>query len=173
MSDSHPNLAGLIYGDGDAPDPLLRGFAADLLAQGRRVVGLVQSGHRNGAPRLSATLLHSGEEIELFQDLGPGAQGCRLDAGQLVHAGARIEMALERGADIMILNRFGKLEREGRGLVYLIEKALSAEVPVMMAVADQYIADWTDFSGGIGAKLSCTGAALDNWWKRVYPRPER
>ena len=42
--------------------------------------------------------------------------------------------AIEQGADLVIVNRFGRQEREGKGLSYLIERALSADIPVVIAV---------------------------------------
>jgi hypothetical protein len=170
MLDVHSDLAALVYGEGQDPDSLLRAFAGDLKGAGARVAGLVQSGHRNRAPQLSATLLHTGTTIALFQDLGPDATGCRLDVGQVVSAGASISAAVDAGADLVILNRFGKLEREGRGLAYLIEKALFAHVPVVLAVAENYVGDWAAFSGGMGVQLPCDRAALDAWWQAAQAK---
>jgi hypothetical protein len=86
----------------------------------------VQTGHHCvDAPKLSAMLVHSGEELQLFQNLGSGATGCRLDVGRLLDAGTRVAGAIEAGADVVIVNRFGRQECEGKGLSYLVERALS------------------------------------------------
>jgi hypothetical protein len=83
MFDSQCDLAALVYEQDQDPDEILRGFAADLNAQGYRAVGLVQLGHHClDAPKLSAMLVHTGEELQLlFQDLGTCSAGCRLDRG--------------------------------------------------------------------------------------------
>ena len=78
---------------------------------------------------LSVVLLHSGEKLLLAQDFDPAASGCRLDVARLQDAGARVAVALEAGADLLIINRFGKRERNGQGLVYLIERALMPTLP--------------------------------------------
>jgi uncharacterized protein DUF2478 len=115
----------LVYEQDQDPDELLRGSASDLNAGGYRAVGLVQLGHhRVDAPGLSAVLVHTGEELQLFQNLGVGATGCRLDVGQLLSAGAQVANAIDQGADLVIVNRFGRQEREGRGLSFLVERAL-------------------------------------------------
>lgn len=75
----------------------------------------------------SAVLLHPGEKLLLARDFDPAASGCRLDAERLQSAGARIANALEAGADLLIVNRFGKRERDGKGLGYVIERALEAD----------------------------------------------
>ncbi len=70
MFDSQCDLAALVYEQHQDPDEILRNFAADLNARGYRPVGLVQLGHHClDAPKLSAMLVHTGEELQLFQDL--------------------------------------------------------------------------------------------------------
>jgi hypothetical protein len=168
MSDVPSPLAALVYDDSHDPDALLRGFAAELNGRGRRAVGLVQQGDASGAaPQLSALLLHSGDTLRLFQDLGPGATGCKLDLGQLLAAGTAVADAIDHGADLVIINRFGRQERDGRGLSYLIERALSRDIPVVIAVPLARLDDWAAFSGDMATRLSCDRASLDAWWNAV------
>ena len=156
MFDAQCDLAALVYGRDQDPDAVLRDFASDLTARGYRAVGLVQTGHHCvDAPKLSAMLVHSGEELQLFQNLGTGATGCRLDVGQLMDAGAQVAGAIDGGADLVIVNRFGQQECEGKGLSYLIERALSADIPVVIAVPSHRFADWIKFADGMSVKLSC------------------
>jgi hypothetical protein len=167
MSDT-PSLAALIYDESHDPDALLRDFAADLNMSGSRAVGLVQLGHPLAdPPQLSALLLHSGDTMRLFQDLGRGSTGCKLDVGQLLAAGSRVAQAIDDGADLVIINRFGRQEIEGKGLSYLIERALSAGIPVVIAVPDARLADWNVFSDGMAIHLACDRIALDGWWSAV------
>lgn len=171
MFDSQCDLAALVYDKAQDPDEVLRGFAADLAIQGVRAVGLVQLGHREfDVPKLNAVMLHSGEQVRLFQDLGPGAKGCKLDLGQLLDAGTRVADAIDAGADLVIINRFGKQEREGKGLAYLIERALSSDIPVVIAVPSHRFAEWIAFADGMSVKLHCNRAALDDWWAKVSRR---
>jgi hypothetical protein len=169
--DSQCDLAALVYGPDQDPDALLNAFAADLAAEGVRVVGLIQGGHRVGqAPQLSAMLVHSGEDVELFQDLGAYAEGCRLDIQALTWAGQEIAAAIDRGADLLVINRFGKQEREGKGLLYLIDRALSAEIPVLVAVPDYCFETWVKFAEGMSVKIPVTRGALQGWWRKVSAR---
>ena len=84
------------------------------MARGFRVVGLVQAGQCANSS-LSAVLVHSGEK--LAAGAGFRSRGARLPARprRLQDAGARIAKALEPGADLIIINRFGKRERDGKG----------------------------------------------------------
>jgi hypothetical protein len=165
--DFAPRMAALIFSDEQQPDIVLREFATRLMDQGHRVLGLVQKGHCDGPAtrELFATLLHTGGDVPLFQDLGSCAQGCKLDVNQLLCAGASISDALaQNGADVLIINRFGKLEKEGKGLLFLVEQALSADIPVLIAVPELHLGYWTEFSGGLGDQFACDSDAIARWW---------
>ena len=171
MFDAQCDLAAMVYERDQDPDEVLRDFASDLNARGYRAVGLVQTGHHClDAPRLSAMLVHTGEQLQLLQNLGACATGCRLDVGQLMDAGAQIASAIDRGADLVIVNRFGRQECEGKGLLYLVERALSADIPVVIAVPSHRFADWIRFADGMSVKLRCDRKALDAWWRAVSAR---
>lgn len=170
MFDAQCDLAALVYEEGQDPDAILREFASDLNGTGCRAVGLVQTGHHCVDAHLSAMLVHSGEELRLFQDLGSCSVGCRLDVGRLLDAGQQIAGAIDAGADLLIVNRFGRQEREGKGLSFLVERALSADIPVVIAVPAHRFADWIKFADGMSVKLHCDRASLDAWWRAVSLR---
>jgi nucleoside-triphosphatase THEP1 len=169
MFDAECDLAALVYGPDEDPDAVLREFAAELNARGLRAVGMVQAGECADSS-LSAVLVHNGETLLLAQDFDPRASGCRLDLSRLQGAAARVADALEAGADILIVNRFGKRERDGKGLAHLIERALGADIPVVIAVSSQSFADWVKFAGGMSVKLPCDRGALVAWWRGVSSR---
>lgn len=171
MFDSQCDLAALVYERDQDPDALLKSFASDLNARGYRAVGLVQLGHHCvDRPKLSAMLVHTGKELELLQDLGSCATGCRLDVGQLLDAGAEVASAIDEGADLLIVNRFGRQERGGRGLLYLVERALNADIPVVIAVPSHRFADWIRFADGMSVRLRCDRWSLYTWWSAVSAR---
>jgi hypothetical protein len=99
-----------------------------------------------------------------------GATGCRLDVGQLLDAGVQVAGAIEAGADLVIVNRFGRQECEGKGLSYLVERALSADIPVVIAVPSHRFADWIRFADGMSVRLRCDREALEAWWRAVSAR---
>ena len=160
------DIAALVYEAEQDPDTTLRDFAADLNARGYRAVGMVQAGQCADSS-LSAVLLHSGETLLLAQDFDPAERGCRLDMERLQNAGRRVADALENGADILVINRFGKRERNGTGLAYLIDRALESNVPVVIAVSREHFAEWVKFADGMSVKLPCNRASLNAWWRGV------
>jgi len=58
-------------------------------------------------------------------------------------------------------------EREGKGLSHLIERALSADIPVVIAVPSHRFAEWIKFADGMSVKLRCDRGSLDAWWCAV------
>jgi nucleoside-triphosphatase THEP1 len=169
MFDAQCDLAALVYDEHDDPDAVLRDFATELTARGARVVGMVQAGQCADSS-LSAVLVHNGEKILLAQDFDPAASGCRLDLARLHNAGERVAVALEAGADLLIVNRFGKRERDGKGLLQVMLRALDADTPVVIAVSRNHFADWIKFAGGMCVKLTCDRGALDHWWRNISLR---
>ncbi|WP_082747649.1 DUF2478 domain-containing protein [Bradyrhizobium macuxiense] len=164
MFDAECDLAAVVYGADQNPDSVLHDFATDLSAQGHRVVGMVQVGQCADSS-LHGVLVHNGEKLSLAKNLAPVEHGCRLDLERLQNAAARIAGALEAGADLMIINRFGRRECAGKGLVYLIERARDADIPVVVAVAGHRFTDWIEFANGMSVKLACDRAALGGWWR--------
>jgi Protein of unknown function (DUF2478) len=67
-------------------------------------------------------------------------------------------------------NRFGRQERNGKGLAYWIDRAIDADIPVVVAVASKHFADWIEFAGGMSVKLNCGRGALDAWWAKASMR---
>jgi nucleoside-triphosphatase THEP1 len=169
MPHAQGNLAALVYGADQDPDAVLRDFADEAKSQGFRVVGLVQAGQCADSS-LSAVLVHSGEKLLLAQDFDPAATGCRLDLSRLENVGVRVAEALDVGADLLIINRFGKRERDGKGLAFLIERALGADIPVVIALSNDRLAEWINYSGGMSVKLACERPALERWWRKVSLR---
>ena len=137
-------------------------------------MGVVQLGRscRAESPRLGVVMLPDGEVVRLAsQDFAsqPAAHvsGCRLDPDRLASLATRLAAAIEAGADLVIINRFGRSEAEGKGLIDLIPQALDADIPVLIAVPEQRFAAWIRFSEGMNVRLACRREALDRWWLTV------
>lgn len=169
----HP-LAAIRYSHRDDPvDALLEAAARDLQARGARVAGYVQR-ETDAGENCCATMhlenLTSGELHVISQPLGAGAKGCRLDPQALAGLCGLLEADLARGADILVLNRFGKGEAEGHGFRVAIERAMGEGVPVLVAVQDAYLPDWEAFAGDYAAKLSSDPAEIEAWARSAVAR---
>jgi len=135
--DAQSDLAALVYGAGEDPDSLIAGFANDLYRTGHRPVGVVQRGRtcQSENPQFGVVMLPDGEVVGLASDDAARAVGCRLDPDRLADLAVRLAAAIEDGADLVIINRFGRSEADGKGLIDLVPLALDADIPVLIAVA--------------------------------------
>jgi nucleoside-triphosphatase THEP1 len=149
-----------------ALDPLLHDVARAALAQGRRVAGIVQVNRdRPGDARcdMDAVVLPDGPVIRISQSLGREARGCRLDATGLETAVAAAQARLAAGAELLIVNKFGKQEAAGRGFRPVIAAALEAGADVLVGVNPMNRAALDAFAGGCAADLPPERAALLAW----------
>jgi hypothetical protein len=163
--DAQSDLAALVFGRPDEPDRLLTEFVRELMIHGHRVVGLIQTRLSDGGAAVS--VLPTGETIPLAPKLGTPSDSSHIGPCDLGTAAARIDSLIEAGADLVIINRFGKLEAEGTGLVDEIARALALDIPVVVAVPEHRFLEWLSFCHGMGIKLPCRDGSLRNWWNET------
>ncbi len=153
-----------------ATDRFLARFAEDALRAGWRVAGVVQinvSDTVSERREMRLKLLPEGMTIRISQDLGPGASGCSLDPSALETAVGETTATLEQGADLLIVNKFGKVEAEGRGFRGLIGEALSRDIPVLVGLNPAQRAAFETFTGGMAEELSADVAVVKAWLEGV------
>lgn len=125
-------------GRGEA-DRLLASLAEQLLAEGVQIAGVVQINAERGDDLpcdMDLLVLASGQRVRISQRLGPMARGCRLDAAGLEEAVGLVEGALHKDKpQLLIINKFGKQEAEGRGFRPAIGQALTEGVRVITSVS--------------------------------------
>lgn len=154
-------------------DAILAEVAAALRSWGLNVHGILQEECADSAGTKPITRLRDiadGTLIQISQNLGRNARGCRLDSQALAEAAVRLETTVESGADLLILNRFGRSEAEGTGLRSIIEGAIHAGIPVLIAVRDEYAVAWDDFHAGMGAWLPADVKAVLDWCRSTLAR---
>ncbi len=162
----HAAIAAIVHAPGTADDSaLLAAFADDWLARGVMVRGLVDELADGKGNACGARLrdLETGSHYVIFQDLGPGSSGCRIDPGGVVAASVALRRAVETGADLVVANRFGKLEASGSGLAEEMLQVMAAGIPFITLVAEPWLAEWQRFTGGAGQHLAPHRGALDAW----------
>ena len=77
--------------------------------------------------------LSSGVVLQLSEDRGKESRGCRLDTNILAEAAAQLSRALDRRPDVLVLNKFGKTEAEGRGVRDVLARAVGQGIPPLFA----------------------------------------
>ena len=157
-------ITAIVYSDSNAIDALMRTIADHLIGQGFALAGFVQ---RNrpcpGRARCDMILeeLSSGERFGISEDRGPHARGCMLDVDELLKAVASAARGLDVGADLVMVNKFGKTEAEGGGFRPLIAEALAREVPVLIAVPFRNLDGWRLFTETYSAEHAVEALAGD------------
>jgi hypothetical protein len=170
MFDAQCDFAAVVYGVKDNPDRLLRDFTEDLRRSGVRTAGLVQLDSWTGQSddrEVRTVVLSSCEVVHVAHEQNLPAPGCGLDCRKLAGIAKMIEAAIQEGADLVVINRFGKLEATGKGLIEVIRQAADADIPVLIAVPEHRFPGWTKYSAGMSIRLPCRRAALDRWWRSV------
>jgi hypothetical protein len=170
MSQDPTRLAAVIFENGDEADQIVSGFAAALSGAGVRLCGFVQISEENLACDCKDTFvldLETGTRTKILQDLGKGSKGCRVDTQAIAGIAHSVSEALSRVPQLLIINRFGKLEAEGMGLRHEIAAAALSGVPTLVAVASRYADAWRLFAGDLCEELVCAEAELHMWWRNI------
>jgi nucleoside-triphosphatase THEP1 len=142
-------ITAIVYSDSNAVNAIMRTIADHLLTYGVALAGFVQRNEACvGRTRCDMILeeLSSGQRFGLSEDRGPHARGCMLDVDELLRAVGEATRALETGADLAVVNKFGKTEAEGGGFRPLVVEALSRDVPVLIAVPYRNLEAWRLFA---------------------------
>lgn len=155
-------------------DRFLARIASALRDDGIRLCGTVQSNiERADRARcdMDIVVLPDGPVLRISEDRGDLARGCRLDAGALEEAVVGVTAALPH-AQMMIVNKFGKQECEGRGLAPLIAEALERNIPVLLGVNGLNLPAFRDFAGGLETTLIAEDDQVLDWCRRALARAE-
>lgn len=155
----------LAPGRGDT-DLLLQGLAKQLTANGHKVCGTVQINSEapcEGPCDMDVQCLPDGPIIRISQTLGKHSRGCRLDPEALEKAVGWVETRLGDDIDLLVVNKFGKHEAEGRGFRSAIALALEAGIPVVVGLNSMNKTAFHDFTGGVAEEVAPDAAALIAW----------
>ena len=131
-------------------------------AAGLKLSGTFALESDNPACDMQLQVLPDGPVIRINQNLGKMAKGCRLDGGALEQAVMAVASRTE-GAQILIVNKFGKLESEGRGYVPLIVSALQKGIPVLIGVNALNLPGLLIFAADLAEALPGDPALIADW----------
>ena len=170
----------VVYDRDSRPDALLAAVVRRLQAGGARVGGLLQQvkdDDRSCCTSLFLEDIATGRRVQIFEHRGAATRGCRLDASGLAQAAALLREAIEAGPKLLFVNRFGRQEAEGRGLMDEIAAAVLADIPIVVAVGASLLHEWTAYADAEGVRLG-SAEELENWClrqvaaERIPPRRE-
>jgi Protein of unknown function (DUF2478) len=161
-----PVLAALVYPEDKYPAEAFKALVASCRSRGMSLAGVLQH-LTDAAPnrRCDVVLedLASGHRTAIFEDRGANAAGCRLDEAALAEASARIEASLESAPDLLVLNKFGKAECGGGGLLDLVASAMDREISVIIGVPRSNLEVWRSFAGALGIELPAASSEIERF----------
>ena len=146
-------------------DLFIAKVAAALEDRGLPLAGTVQTNiHRADRRKcdMDLRILPNGPVVRISEDRGNHARGCTLDSGALEQTVVRVTRNLD-GAACLIVNKFGKREGEGRGLVPVIAEALDRGMPVLVGVNALNLPDFATFTDGQAIALPSDLAHVIDW----------
>jgi hypothetical protein len=97
----------------------------------------------------------------------PSQTSCHLDAAGVASACKNLLDQIPV-SDLVVLNKFGKLEGMGQGLASALELAIGAGKPVLTTVSDRHCDAWRTFAPETRF-LPGGKAALQYWWCAIRP----
>lgn len=161
-------LAYVMTEERGATDRLLSALADRLQARGIRLGGIVQTNvecHDSELCDMDVRVLPDGETIRISQSLGAGSRGCRLNPEALERAVGQVSAGLQSDPlpQLMIVNKFGKHEADGRGMRPVIAEALARGIPVLSGVNRLNVAPFQAFADGLATAADPDLDALEAW----------
>jgi nucleoside-triphosphatase THEP1 len=159
-------IIALLYSDSIAADRLISELGYALRSSGITVAGIVQQNlARPDRAKCDMRVeeLASGRMLQLSEDRGREARGCRLDQGALAEAAALLSAALREGPQIVLLNKFGKHEAEGRGLRDVLAETVELGIPLIVGVPFRNIERWRSFAGPLAEECEIGSDRLSQW----------
>ncbi len=164
------HLAYVSTTDRGATDRLLSALAERLLQKGAKLAGVVQTNTEcadSSKCDMDLRVLPDGETIRLSQSLGTMSRGCRLDPAALEQAVGYVTASLSDAPQLLIINKFGKHEADGRGFRPVIAEALALDVPVLVGVNAMNQEKFIEFTGGEAEEMQADLDAIENWFDRI------
>jgi hypothetical protein len=165
-------LVTIVYANEAYPQSTFERLVESCRGRGLRVAGVLQHPVCSDAAGHCDVVLEeltTGLRTDLFEDRGSGARGCRLDVAALAKVNAQVARSLDSDPEILILNKFGKVEAEGRGLLDLVAIAVDRGIPVVIGVPIRNLEAWRNFAGGMSVELSSDPSEVADWLNRTFP----
>jgi hypothetical protein len=166
VPDNIKTVAAIVYANEAYPEAIFLKLVGRCRALGLSLAGVLQHPAFECVDRRCDVILEdltSGHRTVLFEDRGVGARGCRLDESALAEATARIEGSLQSKPDLLVLNKFGKVECEGGGLRDLIANAIARGIPVIIGLPRRNLEAWRAFADEFAVELSDDAREIERW----------
>jgi len=89
---------------------------------------------------------------------------CGLDVSALVQTSRIIRQAITDRVDLMVVEKFGDLEQDGKGLIDDIMQTIVEDIPLLISVPESALTIWQERTGELGQVVDFSEQAFVDWW---------
>jgi nucleoside-triphosphatase THEP1 len=152
-------------------DEAIAAFAHEARAAGLVVTGVINAAPPTGCRHRCDTDLidlATGQRHVIAQAGAKSLSGCRLDPGAIEHLAGRLMRHVQDEdahpvPDVLVINRFGRMEAGGRGFRPVIAQAIQRGIPVVTGVNAINQAAFNAFADGLDARLEPNSECILSW----------
>lgn len=172
MADRLP-IAAIVHEERGQADVLIAQMVAQLRGAGHHVLGIMKEPASSDPGMCKQDMIlidiERGDRYNISQDLGACSEGCTLDPSVVTEASVVLRRALAAKPDLIVVNRFGKLEMVGSGFHAEMIAIIEAGIPVITAVSTDHYPAWEAFTGGCAFTLPPEAGAIADWCAQHVP----
>jgi len=165
-------FAAVVYPRGAQVLGFLKSFAEGLKQADVRVAGCVQEGlnDQDGAfLGIDAIDLTSGNRVPIkrLTHVNRVTETCGLDVAALAGTSGILRQAIAAHVELIVFDKFGAEEQQGRGLSDELFYAISEGIPMLITVPEAALDIWTERTGGMGDILPLDAPTVERWWHGI------
>jgi hypothetical protein len=134
-----------------------------------RVGGVLQEALFNSAGEivgLNAIDVSTNRRIPITRPLKNDGE-CGLDVSALAETADIIVKAIGDRLDLVVVEKFGELEQNGKGLIDEILQTIVEGIPLLISVPEAALPVWQERSGELGSVLPFSEEAFQQWWQSL------
>ncbi len=90
---------------------------------------------------------------------------CSLDVAALAETTGIIRRAIDERCELVVVEKFGEMEQEGKGLIDEVFQTIAAGIPLLISVPEAALPAWQERSGELGSVLAFSEEAFQQWWQ--------
>jgi nucleoside-triphosphatase THEP1 len=162
-------FAAAVYTPDTADRMALLKFVGKLKSMNIRVGGVLQEALYNSAGEitgLDAVDVVTNQRIPISRP-SKNEDECGLDVSALAETTRIIRDAINDRLDLVVVEKFGELEQDGRGLIDEIFQTIAEGIPLMISVPEAALPVWQQRSGELGSVLAFNEQAFEQWWQSL------
>lgn len=98
---------------------------------------------------------------------GKNENDCGLDVSALASTSSIIRDAIDNRLDLVVVEKFGELEQDGKGLIDDILQTIVEGIPLVISMSQTALPAWQELSGELGDVLAFEEIAFEQWWQGI------